>query len=176
MEFKDRVKAVRKAFGLTQKAFAERIGVTRNTISKYEYEGKNPEGPVVALLCREFGVSKTWLLSGEGEMLLPTQDRLIAEMAEKYHLDALDIAIVRLYLRLDADGRAKLRQAAVEVSKAADSAGLLQLFQDKAEPRNVHDWTRDEILAEVRYQLDEEEKGTEEPPTGSPPESVSDCA
>lgn len=176
MEFKDRVKAVRKAFGLTQKAFAGRIGVTRNTIAKYEYEGKNPEGPVVELLCREFGVSKTWLLSGEGEMLLPTQDRIIAEMAEKYQLDELDCAIVKLYLQLDADGRAKFRQAAVEVSKALDSAGLLQLFQQKAEPRNVHNWTRDEVLAEVKRQLDEEEKGTEKPPTGSPPESVSDCA
>lgn len=176
MTFQERLKAMRKHFGISQGDLADRIGVKRNTVSKYESAILNPAGPVVELICREFGVSKTWLLSGEGEMLLPTQDRLIAEMAEKYHLDALDIAIVRLYLRLDADGRAKLRQAAVEVSKAADSAGLLQLFQDKAEPRNVHDWTRDEILAEVRYQLDEEEKGTEEPPTGSPPESVSDCA
>lgn len=173
MDFKDRVKAVRKYFGLTQKAFAERIGVTRNTIAKYEYEGKNPEGPVIALLCREFGISKDWLLEGKGEMLLPTDERIIAEAAERYGLDDLDRAILTMYLQLDADGRAKLRRAAVQIADAVtETPGLFDLLNrptaETPEEREAR------ILREAQEEADEflrlrvEEKRETEATANSP--------
>lgn len=66
--FAKRVRAVRLALGLTQQAFADKLGIARNTVAKYEYEARVPEGPVTELICRQFGVNRDWLVNGTGEM------------------------------------------------------------------------------------------------------------
>lgn len=65
---KDRIKKLRKALGLTQQEFADRIGISRGNIATYETREGNPGSSVVNLICREFNVSETWLRTGEGEM------------------------------------------------------------------------------------------------------------
>ena len=65
---KDRIKAVRKALGLTQQALADRLGIKQNTVAQYEIGRNEPIDAVVTLLCREFRVNETWLRTGEGEM------------------------------------------------------------------------------------------------------------
>ena len=66
----ERIKELRKALGLTQQAFADRLGIRQNTIAKYETNRGNPTTSVVALICREFNVSEQWLREGTGEMFL----------------------------------------------------------------------------------------------------------
>lgn len=148
MKFKERVKAIREHFHLTQKQFAEKLGISRNTISKYEYEGRNPEGPIVELVCREFGVSRDWLLEGKGAMFLLTRDDLIDEAAQKYSLDELDKAILRLYLSLDGKGRAHLRRVAVELADAVNrTPGLMSLLRDERPLSREEE--ADEVAAQV---------------------------
>ena len=67
----NRIKELRKALGLTQQEFADRIGVKRGAIANYEI-GRNASDTAVALICREFGVSEHWLRTGEGEMFRTT--------------------------------------------------------------------------------------------------------
>ena len=64
----ERIKAIRKALGLTQQKFGERIGVKGNTIAQYELGRNEPVDSVLSLLCREFNVSEEWLRTGQGEM------------------------------------------------------------------------------------------------------------
>lgn len=65
---KDRIKAVRKALNLTQQAFADKMGMQRATLSKYE-AGKNlPSATAMSLICRTFDVNEVWLRTGKGEM------------------------------------------------------------------------------------------------------------
>ena len=72
MEIKDRIKQLRKAKGLTQFEFAEKLKVSRSNIASYE-TGKNElSGAVISLICRTFSVSETWLRTGEGEMFSDT--------------------------------------------------------------------------------------------------------
>lgn len=71
----NRIKELRKALGLTQAAFGERIAVKPNTITNYETGLRVPSDSVIRSICREFGVSERWLRSGEGEMF-PPRDRL----------------------------------------------------------------------------------------------------
>lgn len=71
----NRIKELRKALGLTQAAFGERIAVKPNTITNYETGLRVPSDSVIRSICREFGVSELWLRSGEGEMF-PPRDRL----------------------------------------------------------------------------------------------------
>ena len=68
MEIKDRIKELRKAKGLTQLEFADKLKVSRSNIASYE-TGKNElSSAVISLICRTFSVSETWLRTGEGEM------------------------------------------------------------------------------------------------------------
>ena len=64
----ERIKELRKALGLTQQKFAERIGVKQNTVAQYEIGRNEPTDTVLNLICREFAVNEEWLRTGEGEM------------------------------------------------------------------------------------------------------------
>ena len=66
-----RIKELRKALGLTQQEFSDKIGVKRNTIAQYESGRNSPIDAVISLICREFNVNETWLRTGEGEMFKP---------------------------------------------------------------------------------------------------------
>lgn len=73
MEFKDRIKEIRKAKGLTQLEFADKLKVSRSNIASYE-TGKNElSSAVISLICKTFSVSETRLRTGEGSMY--TEDR-----------------------------------------------------------------------------------------------------
>lgn len=65
-----RIKLLRKALGLTQQEFAERIGVKQNAISQYEIGRNEPIDAVLSLICREFNVNPVWLRKGTGDMFL----------------------------------------------------------------------------------------------------------
>ena len=67
----ERIKELRKALGLTQQEFSDRIGVKRNTIAQYESGRNEPLDAVITLICRTYGVSEEWLRSGKGEMFKP---------------------------------------------------------------------------------------------------------
>ena len=66
---KDRIKKIRKYFGLTQSKFGERIGVKQNTVAQYEMGRNVPLDSVVSLICKEFGVREEWLRTGVEPML-----------------------------------------------------------------------------------------------------------
>lgn len=68
MEFKDRLKELRKAEKLTQQEFADKLGIKRSTISNYDIGRSEPSKSVISLICRTFSVSETWLRTGEGSM------------------------------------------------------------------------------------------------------------
>lgn len=65
-----RIRAVRKAYGLTQQAFADRLGLKQNTIATYEIEKTTPSERTLLDICRVFHVNEDWLRTGEGDMLL----------------------------------------------------------------------------------------------------------
>lgn len=65
---KDRIKALRKAAGLTQSEFGERIGVKGNTITTYETGARIPSEAVIRAICREFHASEDWLRDGKEPM------------------------------------------------------------------------------------------------------------
>lgn len=75
----ERIKELRKALGLTQQDFADRLGVKRNTIAQYEIGRNPPIDAVITSICREFNVSEAWLRDGTGEMFIErTRDEALA--------------------------------------------------------------------------------------------------
>lgn len=71
MEVGERIKEIRKAKKITQQAFADAIGLKRNTIANYEIGNVEPSDRTISDICREFGVNEAWLRTGEGAMLHP---------------------------------------------------------------------------------------------------------
>ncbi len=68
-----RITELRKSMGLNQSAFAERIGVDASNFSKY-LKGHLPlTDNLYNKIIVELGVSKEWLLGGEGSMWHPNQ-------------------------------------------------------------------------------------------------------
>lgn len=77
---KDRIKQLRKELRLTQEEFADKAGMKRSTLSKYENGENMPSAAVFALICKEFDVNETWLRTGEDEMFVPkSRDEELAE-------------------------------------------------------------------------------------------------
>ena len=64
MEWNERVAAARKAAGLTQEALGEKLGVSRQAVSKWESGQAVPDLDTVAKLCLALGFSADYLLFG----------------------------------------------------------------------------------------------------------------
>ena len=60
----ERIAALRKGRGMTQEQLAEGLGVTRQSVSKWELDQATPEVGCAVALCDLFGVSLDYLLRG----------------------------------------------------------------------------------------------------------------
>lgn len=65
MKLQEKILYCRKKAGLSQEALAEKIGVSRQAISKWETGEASPEVGKLLMLARAFGVTTDWLLSEE---------------------------------------------------------------------------------------------------------------
>ena len=65
MELHERITFVRKAAGLTQEQLGEKLGVTRQAVSKWESNQATPDALTIARLCAELGVSADFVLLGK---------------------------------------------------------------------------------------------------------------
>ena len=65
MELSERIALARKQAGLSQEQLGEKLGVSRQAVSKWESGQSNPDVAYVAEMCRLFGVSSDWLLLGQ---------------------------------------------------------------------------------------------------------------
>ena len=64
-----RIQALRIQSGLSQEALAEQLGVTRQSVSKWELGQALPDTEKIVQISRLFGVSTDWILLHEGSML-----------------------------------------------------------------------------------------------------------
>jgi transcriptional regulator with XRE-family HTH domain len=72
IEIGGRLRAARRARGLTQMQVVAATGIEQATISKYEQgEIDEPSAPKIAVLARALGVSMEWIVTGEGEGPVP---------------------------------------------------------------------------------------------------------
>ena len=65
MSLGERIALARKQAGLSQEQLGEKLGVSRQAVSKWESGQTNPDVAYVAQMCRLMGVSSDWLLLGE---------------------------------------------------------------------------------------------------------------
>ncbi len=103
----ERIKELRKALGLTQQKFADKIGVKQNTVAQYEMGRNQPIDTVITLICKEFNVNEDWLRYGDGKMFRPQNrnDELTSFMGDILKDDIPDFRtrLVSVLARLDTE-------------------------------------------------------------------------
>lgn len=78
---KDRIKEIRKQKKLSQVAFGEKLGVSRDVINNIELGRVEPKELFIRHLCSEFNVNEHWLRTGEGDMyVVVSDDKKLAEL------------------------------------------------------------------------------------------------
>lgn len=112
----ERLKELRKALGLTQEKFANRLSIKRNTLANYEIGRNEPIDAVIMLICKEFNVNEEWLRFGKGEMFrqLPQEDETAALVFnllddEENPFYSLILETVRTYDQLDEKSKEVLK-------------------------------------------------------------------
>lgn len=70
----ERIKEIRKTLGLTLEKFGDKVGVTKQTVSRIENGINNLTEQMTKSICREFNVNYIWLTTGEGEMFVESDD------------------------------------------------------------------------------------------------------
>lgn len=113
-----RIKKLRKALDLTQQAFADKLGVKRNTVATYETGKSNPSDAAIALICREFNVNEEWLRTGEGDMFKPAPKDALDELIAQYRLPQEFRHLVDKYLELTPDQQEAVVQYMRKVAAA----------------------------------------------------------
>lgn len=102
-----RIKELRKANGLSQEAFAARIGITKSSVSLIESGKNNPSEQTVLLICERFGVRREWLENGEeprySEQMPSNPEALVPTLMEVLHdQPALLSSLTKIVDRMDA--------------------------------------------------------------------------
>lgn len=101
----ERIKQLRARLNLTQAQFAERLNLSRNYIAVIEIGQREPSDRTILDICREFGVSESWLRTGAGSMIPPsTRKEDVAKfIAEQFRSepDGFKLRLISALSKLD---------------------------------------------------------------------------
>lgn len=89
MSIGDRVKALRKANGLSRSDFAKSLGVSSGVIANIELQrtsGVESKKALFSLMCDKYGCRREWLIDGEGDMMqdLSREQEIIRAVSEMF--------------------------------------------------------------------------------------------
>lgn len=86
MKIYEKIKAIRKYYGMTQAEFAQKLGISRANYSNIEHGKVNPTQVLIKCLSVMYGVSDVWLTdeSQNDLSILDNADAEIIMILEKY--------------------------------------------------------------------------------------------
>lgn len=85
---KDRILRIRKESKMTQDAFAEKLGLSKNFVWMLEKGERIPSDRTISDICREFGYNEEWLRTGNGE---PTIKRTRSQEIGKFASETMNL-------------------------------------------------------------------------------------
>lgn len=141
----ERIKELRKALGLTQQEFADRLGISRNNIATYETRKTGPGNSVVKLICNTFNVSEEWLRTGDGEMFVPKPESAIDKLVAEFKLGELEKQIILEFIGLED----KDRQGVIKYVRRLSQNKTLQAAQEQPAPAMTVEQEADQFAARL---------------------------
>lgn len=106
----ERVREIRKFYGLTSETFGSRLGVGKAAISKIENGKCGLTEQAKKTICREFNVNYDWLKDETGEMFSNLPNSILGDLCQAYGCDEFDRAFIESYLESDPDMRATIKK------------------------------------------------------------------
>ena len=67
-EVGERIRKLRREFGMTQQSFARAMSISRSHVANLETGGSEPSDHMLSFMCHKFGVSVDWLKHGQGDL------------------------------------------------------------------------------------------------------------
>lgn len=119
----NQIKYLRTYLKMSQTEFAEKIGISQQTLSGIENNSRTLTDHTVITICSVFGVSEEWLRTGNGEM---------------FPVHPEDDALIEAYALIGAEGldprRKRLAKEIIDIilSMPDDSLSALQSFFQNA--------------------------------------------
>lgn len=104
----ERIKLLRETVGLSQAAFGQRIGVSRDVINNLERGRVEIKDHIVKLICAEYKTSETWLRDGTGPMYTEEPMFSLDRFVRDHGGTDLEIEIMKAYFELDPEIRKKV--------------------------------------------------------------------
>lgn len=103
MTISERIRILRKEEGLSQRAFGEKLGVSRDVVNNIENGRVEPAEPIVKLICREFRISYAWLRYGRGTMRTGLEQESVAGAVDELMAGDNETAkaVLRALVRFD---------------------------------------------------------------------------
>lgn len=117
----ERVKKIRKEKKLTLEKFGERVGVTKQTISRIENGINSLTDQMTISICREFDINEEWLRNGSGDMdaEITKEDYIVNFVSKilKTQDDSFKKRYISMLSRLDEKGWEALERVATAMQQ-----------------------------------------------------------
>lgn len=164
---KDRVKELRKKLGFTLEKFGDKLGVTKQTISRIENGVNNLTDQMFTAICNVNWdgkyVNADWLRTGEGEMFKEDAGDELQFLAEKYNMSDMEYAFLKEYFKLPQSRRESFfKTLDIIFSGIHGNPAFPDISATSEQPgKSLEELSDDEIIK--RYRKDKEtEKEAEE--------------
>lgn len=113
-----RIKTIREQVDMTQEEFAEVLEISPSEVKNIEYDklkAIDKKRPLFKLICWEFGVSRDWLLYGEGDMLL--SDDAVDLFTENIRATKNEATLLKSLMDIPPDDREQLYKYLIALFK-----------------------------------------------------------
>jgi len=170
MTVAERLKELRYKLGLSQKEFAEKVGIHYMTLSKYESGKYHPSLRFLKKVEEVFNVNPQWLLEGRGDMFLPKDKPTEARRVEAFGLKGATLDFLAEELAEKVVAEALFERGYTSTSSINLYSELVSLAKEKVKAHYQS------LKAEIGFHLDTLEKFLPPPKSsagseGSSPES-----
>lgn len=156
-----RIKKVRRELELTQTEFASRLGLTQNTVTRYETGDRNPSTAVLSLIVKAYGVNEEWLRTGEGEMFIAAPSGVLNALAQEYGLRQKDYVLIEKLVKMspaERDGIFRFMQDVVDGARGCGADPDSPVFPGgSVQPQEM---SPEQLHAELDRQLSDQEGQT----------------
>lgn len=156
-----RIKKVRRELELTQTEFASRLGLTQNTVTRYETGDRNPSTAVLSLIVKAYGVNEEWLRTGEGEMFIAAPSGVLNALAQEYGLRQKDYVLIEKLVKMsqaERDGIFRFMQDVVDGARGCGADPDAPVFPGGTVP--PQEMSPEQLHAELDRQLSDQEGQT----------------
>ena len=109
MTIGQRIREIRKHYGLNQTDFGERIGLKQTAIGLYENDQRGVADRTILLICEKYSVREEWLRDGTEPMFIESDSTIVSQLSSEYGLDAFEKVLIEGFLKMIPEERAVIK-------------------------------------------------------------------